>query len=109
MFKMGILLVVIMLPGCATIYTVSHADKGIEISGTYCGDIPHVMSGTFYNICTMYGAPRDKSGINTEDRLVALAIDSVFSIVADVVVFPYTFYNSLTRSRIVVRSGAKFN
>jgi len=100
--KVGVIVGASLLCGCATVHTISHNKRGVEIDGTYCKKIQHVMSGTSHNICMMYGKPKDTDGIHTRNNLVWLYADSVFSLVADVIVLPYTIYKQITAPPIRV-------
>ena len=103
--KVPLIAMLLMLnTGCATVYTMSNADKGVVIKGSHCDRIPHVMSGTGHNICRLYGAPGDPEGANTEGNLSYLAVDSVFSLLADVIVLPYSLYKQLSSPPIQVKT-----
>ena len=99
--------VILMLSGCATIETISNNQRGVDIDGTHCKELQHVMSGTNQNICKMYGGPKDTDGIHTRNNIVWLYMDSVFSFGADVVVLPYTIYKQLTAPPIPVNPEPK--
>lgn len=104
MSKLGVLVFVLFLGGCATVETLSNSKRGVEIDGTHCKEIQHVMSGTNHNFCVMYGEPRDKEGRHTREKLEFLWVDSIFSFVADIVVLPYTIYKQVTAPPIEVKS-----
>jgi len=107
MSKLLVVSVLFMLGGCATVHTISNHQRGVEIDGTHCKEIQHMMSGTNQNICKMYGRPKDTDGIHTHNNIVWLYLDSVFSFGADVVVLPYTIYKQLTAPPIPVNPGPK--
>jgi len=90
------------LSGCATVQTISGSQHGVEIDGTRCKEVQHVMSGTNKNICKLYGKSKDIDGIHTQNNIVWLYLDTVFSFGADVVVLPYTIYKQVTAPPIRV-------
>ena len=104
MIKLLLATLLLVNTGCATVYTVSNAEKGVVIRGSHCDEIQHVMSGTSHNVCSLYGEPGDPDAIHTENNLYYLAVDSVFSLIADVVVLPYSLYNQATSPAIRVKS-----
>lgn len=94
---------------CATVKTI-HPDNNhvlIEHRGkkSYCEEIPRVYSGTSYNLCLLYGEPSRHSNIGNSINGVPIFIfDSVFSVVADTVVLPYTIVTQTTEGNIKVNS-----
>lgn len=103
MLRLGVIVFLFSLGGCATVETISSSKRGVKIDGTYCEEIQHVMSGTNYNICKMYGEPKDTDGIHTRQNLEWLWLDSIFSFGADIVVLPYTVFKQFTAPPITVK------
>ena len=107
--KRTILLIIllIMVQGCATIRTLAPEGDHIEISHkghkSYCQSIPRIYSGTFYNICKMNGEPNyDASTESTEAAFQYIMLDSLFSLCLDTVVIPYTMTRQITDGSIRV-------
>lgn len=92
---------------CATIKTVEPTHNQVDISHgrykSYCESIPRVYSGTSYNICTLYGESNTSASVDTAKHSFHYwAIDSVFSIVSDTVILPYTIYSQIAKGSIDV-------
>lgn len=93
----GIFLALLALctSSCATIKTIAPEKNHINISyygkKSYCENIPRIYSGISYNFCLLYGEPSKRINIgNSINNVPFVFIDSVFSVVSDTVVLPYT-------------------
>lgn len=81
-----------MLSGCGTLKTLSPADGHVEISyagsKSYCQTIPRIYSGTFFEVCKLYGEPSYRE--NIIPGLPLFMLDIPLSFIADTLVIPYT-------------------
>lgn len=94
--------------GCSTVNTISNANDGVVMKGTYCDHIDHVFSGIHYNWCKLHGAPKENSNASHSSRdFEYVGIDSIFSFLADVVVLPYTIYKQFNADPITIWSSEK--
>lgn len=76
------------------------------MKGTYCDNIDHVFSGIEYNWCKLHGTPKDNStSASSTGDFEYVGIDSVFSLVADIVVLPYTIYKQISSEPISIWSS----
>jgi hypothetical protein len=70
---------------------------------SYCEEIPRIYSGVSYNFCLLYGEPSKREnlggGLNGVPWFV---FDSLFSVVADTVVIPYTIVTQSSKGNIKV-------
>ncbi|MGJ8691466.1 MAG: YceK/YidQ family lipoprotein [Thalassotalea sp.] len=98
---------VLFICSCATIKTVEPTHNHVDIShGKYksnCKSIPRIYSGTYYNICILYGEPNKSTSTDTAKHSFHYwAIDSAFSIVSDTVILPYTIYSQIDKGSLDV-------
>lgn len=101
-----ILLICCISTGCSTIHTLGNASNGVVMKGTYCDNIDHVFSGIEYNWCKLHGTPKDNStSASSTGDFEYVGIDSVFSLVADIVVLPYTIYKQISSEPISIWSS----
>jgi len=106
----GVLLVLIslFLGGCGTVYTISQAEQGVNMKGSYCDNIDHVFSGVEYSWCKLNGAPRSEvDPAMSKGNFHYVGIDIAFSFIADILVLPYTVYKQVSADPIAVRSEAR--
>jgi len=92
---------------CATIKTIDPPKSHINIShygkNSYCENIPRVYSGVSYNFCLLYGQPSKSINIGSSfNNVPFFVIDTVFSMVSDTVVLPYTIVMQSKKGSIKV-------
>lgn len=88
-------LLVMFCSACATIKTLDPPKNHVTIAHhgkkSYCSEIPRIYSGIAYNLCLFYGEPSKTKNLGDSLNGVPLVFfDSVFSVVSDTVVLPYT-------------------
>ena len=101
------LLLVFFCCSCATIKTIDPPQNHVTIShkgkNSYCDEIPRIYSGISYNFCLMYGEPSKTVNLgNSVNGVPLVFIDSVFSLVTDTVVLPYTIVSQVNKGPIKV-------
>lgn len=103
----GVLLVVtsLLVTGCGTINTVFRSDdvvaRNLSESKTYCGSIPRIYSGVFYDLCILNAPPVFSEKNAAAPAFIPLEImDFIPSCAVDTVVLPYTIYRQITNGNI---------
>ncbi|MGJ8692535.1 MAG: YceK/YidQ family lipoprotein [Thalassotalea sp.] len=92
---------------CATIKTLDPPKNHINISHygkkSYCDEIPRIYSGVSYNFCLLYGEPSKRENMGSSvNHVPFFVIDTVFSVVSDTVVLPYTIVMQTNKGCIKV-------
>lgn len=92
---------------CATIKTIDPPRNHVDISHSgkksYCEDIPRIYSGVSYNFCLLYGEPSKKVNVGSSfNNIPFVFIDTVFSVVSDTIVLPYTIVKQAEKGSIKV-------
>ncbi|MBB1476086.1 YceK/YidQ family lipoprotein [Shewanella sp. SG41-3] len=90
-----LILVALCTFSCATIKTIDPPQNHLNISQngkkSYCEEIPRVYSGVSYNFCLLYGEPSKTVNLGgSVNKVPIIVFDTVFSVVSDTVVLPYT-------------------
>jgi uncharacterized protein YceK len=90
-----LIIIFIMIQGCATIRTLNPASNHVEIAHkkykSYCKKIPRIYSGSFSLLCKLYGEPNyEESASAAKDNFTTIFIDGLFSFGLDTAVLPYT-------------------
>tara|TARA_R110002167_G_scaffold71421_7_gene201556 strand:+ start:389 stop:721 length:333 start_codon:yes stop_codon:yes gene_type:complete len=94
--------------GCSTIHTVSNANDGLVMKGSYCENIEHIFSGIQYNWCKLHGTPKENSNpASSTGDFEYVGIDTFFSFLADIIVLPYTIYKQSSSDPISILSSEK--
>lgn len=101
-----IVMLSIILNGCSTVHTISQAEQGLVMKGSYCHSIEHVYSGVQYNWCKLHGEPKQSPDPRSaQGDFEYLGIDTLFSLLADTLVLPYTIYKQVSAEPIRVRTS----
>lgn len=85
--RAGLLLLITLLPGCASLYT--QTNDAYEDAGAGCGDsktIPNVYSGFVFDL---YCLPAENAGF-------FCLVDLPMSLVVDTLLLPYSVYRQTT-------------
>ena len=93
---------------CATMKTIDPPQNHIDISHngkkSYCEEIPRIYSGLSYNFCLLYGEPSKRVNVGSSfNNIPFVFIDTVFSVVSDTVVLPYTIVMQAEKGSIKVK------
>lgn len=97
MYKFFLLLLAMLISGCATVQTVDAQLNNVSIrsegSKSHCEKLPRVYSGLGYHFCMFYGEPNNNVDADDSKFWIQLhLLDAVLSAAADTVVLPYTIY-----------------
>ena len=83
--------------GCGTMLTLTCNPEEVGPEYKHCM-LPHIYSGTFYDITCQWGPPLDEGPADTVKAI--LFYDIPFSLVADTVVLPYTVVKQVKHGNI---------
>lgn len=99
------LLAIALISGCGSVRTVgsdTHASaKALQLSRTYCTEIPRIYSGVAYNFCALNGAPATSYQRSADPSppapdapqgLYWPLFDGLLSAATDTLMLPYTVY-----------------
>ena len=100
-------LLVLCCSSCATIKTLDPIKNHINISHqgkkSYCNALPRIYSGSAYNFCLMYGEPSRRPNVGDSiNGIPFVLVDTVFSLVSDTLVLPYTVLTQVQKGPIKV-------
>ena len=91
------------LAGCGTINTVYYEDKlasnNPQIKKSYCGALPRIYSGVFYDFCVLHG-PAETNAPDDQRAGAWPVLDIIPSLVLDTLHLPYTIFRQSTDGSI---------
>ncbi len=103
---LALIVISFFLQGCSTVHTISHAESGLVMKGSYCHSIERMYSGVQYNWCKLHGEPKKAAATaSTKGDFEYVGIDTLFSLLADTLVLPYTIFKQASSEPISVRSS----